>query len=489
MRVPGLGDTLNHLARMHILAAIDSSPDLQRFYVVHWSAIPYLAMDAVVPWLARITGIYVAAKIYVCACVLMPSAAVASLQLASRRRVGLMPAVALLLGANYVLALGFLNYVFMAGLAVMVFAGWVATAEWPRPRRLAVFTLASLVLYLGHAFGFLAYACAVAGFEIFRARARGFRPLRLVALEWGFAAAQSLPVLFLGLTLDTAAGTPGKLYSHWGDLGEKLLAFASPLLFLPDPVQSLVLLSGLSAFAIAARHLRLGASIWPAALAVFVVAVCVPEIFLSIWLTDFRLPLVALMLLLGSMSLARDPHLRRIMAVLLAGLIVVKSLDVWRVLHVADHQAVEMRSILTALPRGAKLLVANESADSPGAPELGGSTIWTMPLIAVIDRDAFISYLFQGLTTVHARPAFAAISTPYGGPVTLAALEDDLLGLPPSLSFFEKREGLKVYWRGWNKNFDYLLVEHFHAAPPASLPEHLVLVTQTIDLGLYRIEK
>jgi len=487
VRVPALGDTLNHVARMHILARIGSSPSLQRFYVVHWSAIPYLAMDAIVPWLAQLIGIYAAAKIYVVACVLMPFAGILAVQRAVRRDVGLTPAVGLLLGGNYVVALGFLNYVFMAGLAVICFAGWVATAGWPRMPRLLLFTLASLLLYLGHAFGFLAYCCAVAGFEIAGAIRTRFRPYHVVALDWVCAGGQALPVLLLGLTLNTAAGTPGKLYSHWGDVGEKLLAFASPVLFLPDLTQIIVLLAGIFVAAAAARHIRLAPSIWPAALATFLVALCVPEIFLSMWLTDFRLPLVALMLLLGGVSCAPIPRLRPSLAALLACLITVKSIDTWRVLQKADAQAAEMRGLLTSLPRGAKLLAANVSRDAPDGPELSGSTIWTMPLIAVIDRDAFISTLFAGLTTVHARPEFAAISTQYGGPVTVQQLQDDLEGKPPSLSFFERREGLKIYWHDWANSFDYLLIEHFHAPLPVALPPHLQSVAQTSNLGLYRI--
>jgi len=487
MRVPALGDTLNHVARMHILASIRSSPSLQRFYVVHWSAIPYLAMDAIVPWLARLIGIYAAAKIYVVACVLMPFAGILALQRAVRRHLGLTPAVGLLLGGNYVVALGFLNYELMAGLAIICFAGWVATVAWPRLPRLLLFTLASLLLYLGHAFGFLAYCCAVGGFEIARAIRTRFRPPRTVALDWVCAGAQALPVLLLALTLNTAAGTPGKLYSHWGDIGEKLLAFASPVLFLPDRTQIIVLIAGSLAAAVAARHVRLAPSIWPAALAAFLVALCVPEIFLSMWLTDFRLPLVALMLLLGSISFAPIPRLRPFLAVLLACLITVKSIDTWRVLQKADAQATEMQGLLTSLPRGAKLLAANESLDAPDEAELSGSTIWTMPLIAVIDRDALISYIFAGLTTVHARPEFSAISTQYGGPVTVQQLQDDLDGKPPNLSFFEQREGLKVYWHDWTNRFDYLLIEHFHAPLPATLPPHLQSVAQTTNLGLYRI--
>ena len=116
MQVPGLGDTMNHLARMHVLTQIDTSPALQRFYEVHWTPIPYLAMDAIVPVLARAMPLYVAGKIFVMACVLMPVLGGASLHYAVQRRFSLVPAAGFLLSYNYLLATGFLNYLFFHGI-------------------------------------------------------------------------------------------------------------------------------------------------------------------------------------------------------------------------------------------------------------------------------------------------------------------------------------------------------------------------------------
>jgi hypothetical protein len=487
--VPGLGDTLNHLARMHILGKLDTSPELQRFYVVRWLPVPYLAMDAVVPLLARAMPIYLAAKVFVVACVLMPYLGAASLHYAVHRRFSLVPAAASLLGANYLVALGFLNYVFMEGLAVMLFAAWIAAAPWPRAARLVLFMPLATLLYLGHAFAFLGYGCAVAGLEMSLAIRRNFRPVRSVLLDLLTACAQALPALYLVATLNAGPGAPGRLYSHYGDAGEKLLAFASPLLFLVDPMQLLVLFACVTLAVVLARHVRLPARVWPAALAVGVTALAVPEILLSTWLTDFRLPQFAMMLVLGGLSLKLSARWRLPLAGALLALVTLKSLDVWRVMHVMDGQVAEMRQVLAALPRGSRLLVANESAEPTGGPALSGSTIWTMPLLAVIDRDAFVPYLFTGLTTVHLRPGYSGIGTPQGGPVTLRQMNDDLAGHPPTLSFAERREGLRIYWHDWSHTFDYVLLEHFFAPVPAGLPKNLVAVALSDDVGLYRIEE
>src|SRR5882672_2107653 len=63
--IPGLTDYPNHLARMHILATIDASADLRRYYEMHWTLMPYLAMDAVVPVIARVMPIYDSGRVFV----------------------------------------------------------------------------------------------------------------------------------------------------------------------------------------------------------------------------------------------------------------------------------------------------------------------------------------------------------------------------------------------------------------------------------------
>src|SRR5579862_10047729 len=52
--VPPLVDYPNHLARMWILVQNGALPELARNYVVAWRVLPDLAMDLIVPALARI---------------------------------------------------------------------------------------------------------------------------------------------------------------------------------------------------------------------------------------------------------------------------------------------------------------------------------------------------------------------------------------------------------------------------------------------------
>ena len=88
VRVPCLGDTLNHLARIHILTTIGQAPWLQRLYEPGWKLVPYLGMDVPVAALARFMPIYDAGRVFTAVCVIVPAISAAVLQWAVSRRIG-----------------------------------------------------------------------------------------------------------------------------------------------------------------------------------------------------------------------------------------------------------------------------------------------------------------------------------------------------------------------------------------------------------------
>jgi hypothetical protein len=489
VQVPALGDTLNHLARMHVLTHIDTSPALQRFYAVHWAPIPYLAMDAIVPILARVMPIYLAGKLFVLACVLMPVLGIASLHFAVHRRWSLVPAAGFLLSYNYLLATGFLNYLFSLGCAVLLFALWVASAGRPRWWRLAVFSPFVLLLYFGHAFACFGYCLSVAGFELSRAVRARFVPPAAVAADVCMAGAQALPALWFAATLDVSAGYVGALHTQYGNLGAKITALISPFLFLTDGHGALLVLATLLLFGAVAKWVVMAPSIWPAALAVGLVAVAMPDLLLSTWGLDLRFPLFTAMLLLGGASFRPLPAWAKPMAVTaLLGVVTLKAIFANQSLHKLDQDVTQTRGILAALPVGSRLLVVDVAGIHPKQAKLPANTLWNLPMLAVIDRDAFVPYFFNGLTTVRIQPGTLLSSTPNGFPLTPAQLSANLTTTDLGTAQIPDTGlgGGALYWRGWPKKFDYVLVERF-GLDPGTLPGNLVSVAHSADLDLYRV--
>jgi len=486
VQVPALGDAINHIARMHVLAAGPASP-IRRFYDVHWPLSPYLAMDAVVPILAQLMPVMVAARVFIGVCLLMPPAAVAVLQWASRGRIGLATAAAFLLSQNMLLAFGFLNFLFMSGLAVMLFAAWIRTAHWPRWRRAAAFAPAVLVLYLGHIFACIGYCLAVLGVEVARAARAGFRPLRSVALNWLAAGAQAVPALLLTPFFDRGQVAIGTALTSYGNLAVRLTSLASPILFLPGAISGFVVLAVLAGIFLGAWRLRIVAAVWPAALALFLAALAMPHVLAGVWGTDLRLPLIACMVTLGGAAPNLSKRPGALALAVVAVLVLAKSLDGTFVLQRIDARIAQTRRVLDELPRGARLLVMDEAGVTATDPGVSPNALWHIPAMAVIDRDAFIPYLFTGFMTVHPTDAVRDASTPSGRPLDPSELADGLTHTDTPGATIPDGRGGRIYWYGWRQKFDYLLVQH--AANRSPLPAFLQPVAMSEVADLYKITR
>src|SRR5271155_812360 len=61
--IPAMVDYVNHLSRMYILSQ-DGMPDANPYYAVVWALYPNLAMDLMVPWMARLVSVENAARLF-----------------------------------------------------------------------------------------------------------------------------------------------------------------------------------------------------------------------------------------------------------------------------------------------------------------------------------------------------------------------------------------------------------------------------------------
>src|SRR5438270_9776088 len=216
---PPLLDYPNHLARMHIEAAYRDSPLLRQFYALDWRPIPNLAMDLVVPPLARIMPLAWAGKAFLLAIFLLMAGGAASLHRVLFGRWSAWSLLAFLLLYNRILLWGFANFLFGVGLLLVATACWIALRERTSALRLLIAALFALALYLAHLFAFATYAFVLLGYEL----SRLYRQGRLASLG-GFGALclsglPFLPVLIL-LVVTAAPGSGGEI--GWSRLGRKL---------------------------------------------------------------------------------------------------------------------------------------------------------------------------------------------------------------------------------------------------------------------------
>ena len=464
--VPPLVDYPNHLARMHILANWATDPALQRNYVIDWSLHPNMAMDLIVPVLARVMPVYLAGKLFVAATMLSLLGGTLALRKVLVGRVGLWPILTFLLLYNHALFWGFLNYLFTAGLALFAFAGWIALRDSPVPRRIAVHAVVAVILYVGHLFGLFAYALLVFGYEIWRTRqAVGATPGRLFG-AWAVAGAQFVIPGILFLMWIAAHGATAGALTRFGSLTDRAGMFMAPVnIGLPSvDVPALVLLASVWLLCRSSAGVTLAPSARVPILVTALAALVLPAYLSGVWGVHLRLPTVVACLLVAAVDFRRTAW-RPMPFVIVATLVLVvirtgSIADDWRAF---DRTVAELRQAVAAIEPGAQLLpVEDDGALPPNMSPLYPKQHWHLPALAVIERSVFLPTLFTGHTTIAPAPALRPIDTPVGDPISPRLLA---MGADPALSpvplGFHLEHYMRAYWIGWPRHFDYLLLIQF----------------------------
>ena len=499
--VPNLEDYPNHLARMYIISHYHSSPDLQHFYEVKWMMFPYIGMDATFILLTKILPIYDAGRVFIGLCVIMPALSVAVLYYSVHRRLSLVPTVAFLFSYNWLLLLGFLDYLLFLCLAIIVFAGWISTTKWRRWPRLLVFCGLTLILYLGHLAAFGAYCLMVLCFEVLRAGKAGLRAWRSTMADWFFGALQAVPAV--GVALGTAielASRPkiegsfvGRLPTEYGTVSEKFIAIFSPVLFSFSSIDAMCGVGIIILiFALLTGRLRLNTDIFIIFLIVEGMVLIAPVKVMGIDGIDARLALLGAMLLLSAISTAvrLEKAAKNTILGLLILLAAIRAAEISNHLQNADKQISELRQVIDAMPKGMRMLTVETSQDGRGPSSDPVRLTQFAPLLAVIDRKLFSPNLFSSfLGTVRPKQEFRSFSTPRGAPFPdVDQLLDGYGKSNPSNADVPDGSGGRIYWLGWERSFDYVLVLHY-GKRLTNLPEKLHLVAASNIADLYVIEK
>lgn len=169
VQLPAMNDYPGHLARMYLLSSI-GTPNQNPYYYFYLPFIyPNLAMDIVVPTVARFIDVESATKAFlVLSQILVVSGAIA-LEIAVKRR----HEFAGFLGAAVLYCLpfawGFLNFEFGVGLALWGLASWFTLENSEPFTRLSVHMLLCASLFICHLVAFGLYGVTLVFYEFWRA--------------------------------------------------------------------------------------------------------------------------------------------------------------------------------------------------------------------------------------------------------------------------------------------------------------------------------
>jgi hypothetical protein len=490
--LPPLLDYPNHLARLYLLQFGAADPILGKMYRAHWSVVPNLAFDVLVPPLLRFVPVLVMGRLILAAIVVAGMAGVFCYAKACFGRVSWWQLGVGLVTYHDLIIMGFINFDLSIGLALLFAAHWIARRDAHPVQAIGVAIVAAAALFFVHIFGMVFYLILIGSCELSRIyAARGHRPRALLVRGCGLLAVVILP--FILSRLSPAAGA------------DPDMAFNSPLQRLTqtfgpflDYWRPLDIPTGCAVLAaLGVMRFRRWIAVAPEAIAagvvLAVIIVICPDDMMETGFVRDRFPAMAgLLLFAGLRTLAMPKPVARAFLLALGTLFVVHIGEVGWVWRGAQADVAEFRQAIQPIPPGSKVLsVIVEQEDNPGYWSTQHSsgilrhyqmTYIHLPALVVFERRAFWPYLFtsplkQPLTVL---PAYADDSVDTGMPASYRELETT-----PSSDALDDNPFLEH----WQSDFDYVLVLSAGGLPDAPhwLPEKLEYVRGNRMTALYRV--
>jgi len=477
--VPPLSDYINHLARMRVIAELSNNPQLAAFYQLDWQVIPNLAMDMIVPPLARLVSVYVAGQIFLVATFALIISGILMLNRALIGRFSVLPLLAIPLLYNYVFLVGLTNYCFGIGIAIWALAAWIDVKERAWPIRFAISTAFIVALFFCHLSALGIYGIGLLSVEILQLwqQRSAPRPWRVAQfLTAGLPFLIVVPLLYVSPTMQLVAA------NSWEQRGK-----------LDGLIYVIANYSDVAAFALVA--ILVTGAVWairhhvlrfhPLAIILLsvggVVYFALPRVMFDTYMTDQRVPLGVTFMLFACGDLdTRRRLVRRGFLIILVVLIAGRLLEIDYNWSQLSDSTSEFRSSVRRITPGAKVFVAYANASAgDDVRDLG---LVHAACIATIERSALVTTLFsvEGKQVMHVRSEYQEFADTHDGtpPSTaqlILAAEHPLPGMP-------------AFWLNWTK-FDYIYILFTEDDAPNPDPSRLRLVADGDRFQLYRIIK
>jgi hypothetical protein len=453
VEVPGMIDYVNHLARMHLLAA-QGGPAANHHYVVDWRLNPNLAMDMLVPALGRLIGVETAARVFLLASQALVISGALALERAVRGHHATTGLAALLVLFSLPFAWGLMNFQFGLGVALWGLADWIRSRDRPWPARLLRHGAAVALIFVSHFFALGIYGVTLGLLEL----SRWFTGPRRLAPLAAVAGILSAPAALLVGVMLLAGGGVGAEGTNW----DFSLKAAWPLRFMNPYDTGAALLLGAGSLALlawlaAAGSLRLsrdGAWIGAGFLALYL---ALPRQLLNSAYVDVRLITAAAVILPAFLLLPpRSARARAGVACLACALVLAGAAVTGRQWLGYDRDFAALKASFAHIRPGSAVLTAVVGLQAEDHPMHYG------PTLAAHYAGAFVPtlYTLSGMQPLRLAPGLERFR-----------IDDSLDYVPPTLEALT-RGNLPTYARNWRQDYDYLyIIGARQTAPPDGLTE------------------
>ena len=211
VQIPAMEDYLDHLGRMYVLTTAGTS-DANPYYQVSWAFYPDLAMDLIVPQLARFMNVETAGKLFFITAQLLIVTGAIALEWSVKRRHQISGLAALLTLYSAPFSFGFVSFEFGTGVALWGIASWIALSQigkwWSR---LVVHIIFSSALFLAHFFALGIYGLVIGIFELRRLLESRFNARRALTIVFILAC----PVVLMLLLMLWTGASVGEIDNEW----------------------------------------------------------------------------------------------------------------------------------------------------------------------------------------------------------------------------------------------------------------------------------
>ena len=482
--LPVADDLLNHLARCYVILHRGNDELLGRFYAIEWKLLPNLALDLIVPPLARVIGLFAAAKAFVLAYMLLLLSGPHAIQYALNRRLSVGPLVAAVFIYNRMERFGTVNYEFGVGLALWAIAAWIWLRNAAPVLRGAVSAVAVVVLFFAHLEAVAIYGVGIAAVEAERLWARRGQPRRLAA----DLAALLLPFVLSLLLLAAGPHHDGPANPSWGGWFARydgVRAALEAYYAWPDAFAAVAIVTG------TAWLLGAGCCVCRAApgLSWSSAASCSRRSrnqAMGAWGATVRLPIGLLFVLIGLLRWRLPtPRTRIAFLVGLLALVAVRSAAAEVAYHRYNQIRRDFEASLPLIAPGSRVLVAREWRNAVTA--LSG--MQDLPSLVMIRRSSLdlLAFSHPQQQVLVVRPPYRASTGGYDdAPIPLADLLDPPRE-PLAGRLFYDPSG-RIYWRDWQQSYDYVYVlDRLARSNPA--PERLELLYNGDRFQLFRVRR
>jgi hypothetical protein len=477
--IPAMVDYPNHLARMYILSQ-NGTPDANPYYEVAWALYPNLAMDLLVPQMARLIGVENATRLFLLLSQLLIVGGALMLERVVKGRVHLAGFAALMFLYCLPFTWGFVNFEFGLGVALCGVAVYLMFAERAWPVRFVVHAVFVAALFTAHFFALGVYGATLGFYELWRAYDRKV-PYREALLQLVLLA---IPAVALFGIMQLTAGSIGSEGTSW------FFEFKPIWLFrimngYNLSVSAASALALMAALFVAARRgvLKLEpAGMW-LAIGFALLYLAIPSRLLGTSFADLRVIPAAALILPAFCSLSLPSRRWNMAALAVVSAITLANLAVVFVVWL-PYRA-NYASIIASfhkIDRGSKVLIGGSGeGEDPPFNDLRQYPMFYAPTLAVHYANAFVPNFFTavGKQPVQARAVVQRLAIPEGGPVPMRVLAAIAAG--------RTSPDIPSFIRTWTQDYDYLYLLGPQGANP--LPERLEELDRSARFVLYKIRR